>query len=116
MPCHQEHPRTLSELREITRRHFFQQCGVGVGKIALASMLAKSMTSGAFASNAIQNPQSKIQNPLAVKPPHFAAKAKRVIYLFQVGAPSQLDLFDPKPTLAKFDGQPIPSDFVKDQR
>ena len=38
MPCHQEHPRNLYELREITRRHFFQQCGVGVGKIALASL------------------------------------------------------------------------------
>ena len=47
-----------------------------------------------------------------MKPPHFPAKAKRVIYLFQVGAPSQLDLYDPKPMLAKYDGQPIPADFV----
>src|SRR5438094_4189829 len=113
MPCNCPHPKNLWELREITRRHFFQQCGVGVGKIALASMLAggaRSVFAGPATLPALAN------NPLAPKPPHFAAKAKRVIYLFQVGAPSQLDLFDPKPTLAKFDGQPIPSDFVKDQR
>src|SRR5207248_10790516 len=49
-------------------------------------------------------------------PPHFAPKAKRVIYLFMVGAPSQLDLYDNKPTLVKYDGQPIPQEYVKDQR
>jgi hypothetical protein len=49
-------------------------------------------------------------NPLAVKPPHFPAKAKRVIFLFLVGGPSQMDLFDPKPELAKRHGQPLPPD------
>src|SRR5690242_15646227 len=102
MPCHQHHPKNLWELREITRRHFFQQCGVGVGKIALASMLAGSARS-VFAGPATSPATSLANNPLAPRPPHFAAKAKRVIYLFQVGAPSQLDLYDPKPTLAKFD-------------
>jgi len=90
-------------LRATTRRQFFRDCGVGVGKIALASLLCR----GAVASAA---------NPLAVRQPHFAAKAKRVIYLFMAGAPSQLDMFDYKPTLVKFDGQPIPPDIVKDQR
>ena len=92
-----------ARLRDVTRRQFFRDCGVGVGKIALASLLAR----GAMAAPA---------NPLAIRQPHFAAKAKRVIYLFMAGAPSQLDLFDFKPTLMKYDGQPIPPDIVKDQR
>ncbi|MBN4046856.1 DUF1501 domain-containing protein, partial [bacterium AH-315-P07] len=86
-------------------RHFFEECGVGVGKIALASLLAGN---SAFAANTL--------NPLAVKAPHFAAKAKRVIYLFMAGAPSQLDLFDFKPTLKKYDGVKIPESVLKDQR
>jgi hypothetical protein len=53
---------------------------------------------------------------MAVKPPHFAPRAKHVIYLFMAGAPSQLDLFDPKPALVKYDGQPVPASVVKDQR
>jgi hypothetical protein len=119
MPCHQEHPRNLSELRDITRRHFFEQCGVGVGKIALASMLAGNATR-AFGSTKppLAGPASAglAPNPMAPRPTHFPAKAKRVIYLFMVGAPSQLDLYDNKPQLVKYDGQPIPADFVKDQR
>ncbi len=55
-------------------------------------------------------------DPMAPRPPHFAPKAKRVIYLFMAGAPSQLDLFDFKPSLKKFDGQPVPAEVVKDQR
>ena len=53
---------------------------------------------------------------LAPRPPHFAPKAKRVIHLFMAGAPSQLDLFDYKPALRKFDGKPLPAEVVKDQR
>jgi len=98
----------LSALRRrITRRHFFATCGVGVGKIALASLLAE---------RALASGNAAAPNPLAPRPAHFAAKAKRVIYLFMAGAPSQLDLFDYKPALAKFDGQPIPAHIVKDQR
>ena len=55
-------------------------------------------------------------NPLAPRKPHFAAKAKSVIYLFMAGGPSQLDLFDYKPTLAKLDGQPIPPSVLKDAK
>jgi Protein of unknown function (DUF1501) len=91
--------------RAITRRHFYRDCGVGIGKIALASLLVGSrpVTGGSA-------------DPLTPRPPHFAPKAKRVIYLFMAGAPSQLDLFDPKPALVKFDGKPVPAEVVKDQR
>ena len=84
-----------------TRRFFFRECGVGLGKIALASLLADGARSSSLA---------------AAKSPHFPAKAKRVIFLFMAGAPSQLDLFDNKPTLIKHDGQPVPAEVVKDQR
>src|SRR5947207_1530900 len=106
--------RSIEDLRLLTRRHFFRDCGLGVGKIALASMLAGSVR--ALGSLAATQPALGMANPLAVRPPHFKARAKRVIYLFQVGAPSQLDLFDAKPSLVKYDGQPIPAEFVKDQR
>ncbi len=91
--------------RAVTRRHFYRECGVGVGKIALASLLLGSRRSiGAS------------PDPLSPRPPHYAPKAKRVIYLFMAGAPSQLDLFDHKPALARFDGKPVPAEVVKDQR
>jgi hypothetical protein len=97
-----------------TRRYFFRDCGVGVAKIALASLLVESRTRGDAGTG---NPASlSISNPLAPRPPHFAPRAKRVIFLFMAGAPSQLDLFDFKPALRKYDGQPIPAEVVKDQR
>ncbi|MCE7974201.1 MAG: DUF1501 domain-containing protein [Leptolyngbya sp. PLA1] len=54
--------------------------------------------------------------PLAAKPPHFPARAKRVIFLHMAGAPSQIDLFDPKPMLARHDGQPAPEELIKGER
>src|SRR5215210_7966450 len=93
-----------------TRRHFFRECGVGVGKIALASLLSEALPSGAFAS-----PIGAV-NPLAPKVPHFAPKARRVIHLFMAGAPSQLDLFDSKPELAKLEGKPLPPSVYGSQR
>jgi uncharacterized protein (DUF1501 family) len=104
--------RSIDHLRTITRRHFYGQCGVGLGQIALASLLAGELMPGvskaALAASA--------DNPLAPRPSHYAPKAKRVIYLFMAGAPSQLDLFDYKPALVKHDGQPIPAEIVRDQR
>ncbi len=105
---------TQEQLRALTRRQLFSDCGIGIGKVALASLLCSG--SSALSSSQIANPKSQLPNPLAPKLPHFAAKAKRIIYLFMVGAPSQLELYDYKPTLAKFDGHPIPESFVKDQR
>ena len=99
---------------ERTRRHFFRDCGVGVGKIALATLLAESQARTAWAG--AEPDRSAPRDVLAPRPPHFAPKARRVIFLFMAGAPSQLDLFDDKPTLRKFDGRPIPAEVVKDQR
>lgn len=90
-----------------TRRQFFSECGIGVGKIALASLVANGVARGASAAP---------PNPLAVRPSDVPAKAKRVIYLFMAGAPSQLDLFDHRPALKQYDGQPVPASVVKDQR
>jgi hypothetical protein len=99
---------TYNPLLHVTRRHFFRECGVGVGKIALASLLTGAIPRSARATAAA--------NPLAVKAPHFTPKVKRVIYLFMAGAPSQLDLFDYKPTLAKYEGKPIPPSIIGGQR
>ena len=99
-----------SPSHESTRRHFFRECGVGVGKIALGSLLAGSLPSSAFAEG---DPNVHTNPP---KAPHFFPKAKRVIYLFMAGAPSQLDLFSFKPKLAQLEGQPIPPSVIDGQR
>ncbi|NBR87592.1 MAG: DUF1501 domain-containing protein [Verrucomicrobia bacterium] len=91
--------------REVTRRWFFEQCGVGLGAIALQQLLRQ---------NAVAAPLG--ENPLAPKQPHFKAKAKRVIYLFMAGGPSHLELFDNKPELAKWDGKLPPAELIKDYR
>jgi uncharacterized protein (DUF1501 family) len=96
----------------IARRHFFRDCGVGVGKIALASLL----TGAAPGRAADPSLSRRAGNPLAPKQPHFAPKAKRVIHLFMAGAPSQLDLFDHKPELARLEGKPIPPSVIMGQR
>jgi len=92
--------------KAVTRRWFFQQCGVGLGAVALGSLFRES----GWASPAA------IANPLAPKQPHFPAKAKRVIFLFMAGAPSHLELFDNKPELTKWNGKAPPADLVKDYR
>lgn len=93
--------------RLVTRRWFFRQCGVGLGGIALGSLLGADKAFGAT---------PKTVNPLGPRTPHFTPKAKRVIYLFMAGAPSQIDMFDHKPALAKYDGQPVPAELVKGQK
>ena len=91
---------------QVARRHFLNECGIGLGKAALGSLLIGGMPR----SNAADSVQS---NPLVAKQPHFPGRAKAVIHLFMAGAPSHLDLFDYKPELVKRDGQPAPDDFVK---
>ncbi len=93
------------DVRQQTRRHFFQNCGVGVGKIALASLLAKNVASA-----------EDLSSPTVPKPAPFPPSAKRVIYLFMAGAPSQLELFDWKPLLKKLEGKPIPPSVIQGQR
>ncbi len=92
--------RQSEKLLDITRRHFFKQTGFGIGAMALSSLLDENT----FAAGAIQRVQ------------HFAPKAKRIIYLFMAGAPSTLDLFDNKPALRKYDGQPCPDEYIKGER
>ena len=90
--------------RLLSRRWFLQDCGVGMAGLALSSLVAREAKSKAPA------------NPLAIRAPHFKPKAKRVIYMFMAGAPSHLELFDPKPELQKRDGQLPPADLLKDYR
>ncbi|HYG78001.1 MAG TPA: DUF1501 domain-containing protein [Planctomycetota bacterium] len=91
-------------LQALTRRHFFKQSGLGIGALALTSLLNEKL----FAADRT--------DPLAVKPPHFAPKAKNIIYLFMAGAPSQLDMFDYKPKLIELNGQKIPEEIIKGER
>jgi Protein of unknown function (DUF1501) len=97
----------INEFRLIqSRRSFFRRCAGGIGTIALADLLAKE---GRAATD-----QPVLQDPLAPKPPHFAGKAKNVIFLFMEGAPSQMDLYDPKPALKKWHGHALPPSLTKD--
>ena len=90
-----------------TRRWFFRDCGVGLGAAALHALLGGPAQAGSLPASA---------NPLAPRQPHFPPTAKRVIYLFQAGAPSHLELFDYKPALAKFDGTLPPPELLKGYR
>ena len=88
------------------RRHFLRECGVGIGKIGLASLLVQERAATASQGSAA----------FAPRPSHFRPRAQAVIHLFMAGAPSQLDLFDYKPALAKYEGKPIPPEIIGGQR
>jgi hypothetical protein len=92
----------------VSRRWFFEQCGIGLGAMALGHLLADA----GLAASATEAPA----NPLAPKKPHYTPKAKSIIFLFMAGAPSHLELFDFKPQLAKFDGTLPPADLLKGYR
>ena len=95
-------------LRDRTRRHFFSQCFVGLGNIALGGLLANGkLTAGNV---------PRVENPLAPKAPHFTPKVKRVIYLFMAGAPSQFETWLYRPKLGELDGQPTPDSFLEGKR
>src|SRR5580698_9270207 len=89
---------------QINRRRFLSRLSLGIGSVALGSLLIPDL----FKSNA--------EESTIVGLPHFAPRAKRIIYLFQNGAPSQLDLFDPKPLLIKMQGQDLPASIRNGQR
>src|SRR5262245_32418940 len=91
---------TDRELQRITRRHFFGSAGFGIGSLALAS----TMNDRLFAADSLPGGF------------HHAPKAKSIIFLFMAGAPSQLDLFDYKPKLTQYDGQPCPEELIKGER
>ncbi|WP_337044728.1 DUF1501 domain-containing protein [Emticicia sp. 17c] len=90
----------------ITRRHFLSKSAVGLGSMALGSLLIPGLFTG--------EEENLAQLPLGL--PHFAPKAKRVIYLFQNGAPSQLETFDYKPMLNKMAGEDLPESIRGGQR
>jgi uncharacterized protein (DUF1501 family) len=89
-----------------SRRRFFRDCAGGIGTIALAELLARDGRAAGLPD----------VNPLAPKKPHFAPKAKNVIFMFMEGGPSQMDLFDPKPELQKWSGKPLPESMTKNMR
>src|SRR3982751_2875202 len=87
---------------DMTRRHFFGRGATGLGVAALASLMGRDV-------------QAAVHGGLPGLP-HFAPKAKRVIYLFQSGGPSQMELFDYKPRLTEFQGNELPESIRKGQR
>ncbi len=89
-----------------SRREFLLRSGAGFGALALNSLLAQQTAAAPV-------PVGKVISPLAARKPHFAPKAKSVIFLFMEGGPSHMDLFDPKPALKKLAGKPIPPSFGK---
>lgn len=98
------HPFRLAD-RFLTRRDFLSRCGMGFGLLGLANVLGtRLLESTAGAAEVSSN------WPLAPRPAHFAAKAKRVIHIFANGGPSHVDTFDPKPALARLHGKPLPMD------
>ena len=88
----------------MSRRHFLNSFGMGLGSIALSSLLKPEALLGATNSRG------------SLGTSHFPPKAKRIIYLFQSGGPSQLDLYDPKPTLIKKHGTELPEEIRQGQR
>src|SRR5881628_1676004 len=96
----------LENLKFLTRRKFFQQCGTGMGALALASLLNENLFAASGKGLAAPAPLG----------PHFKPKAKNIIYLFQSGGPSHLDLFDYKPELIKRNGQQMPEEVLKNIR
>jgi hypothetical protein len=93
-------------LRLLSRRALFSRLGSGAGALALSVLLAEEQAAGAVGAAA--------RYDLLPRPPHFGGRAKRIIYLFQNGGPSQVDLFDPKPELSRRDGQKPGEGFVND--
>ena len=84
-----------------TRRQFLQRAGMGFGALSLAALFGNELFAPAARAAAAEA-------TLLPKAPPFPAKAKRVMHIFAQGAPSHVDTWDPKPSLAKYDGQPMP--------
>jgi hypothetical protein len=91
----------------ISRRHLLRRTGAGFGGVALSALLQEGQARATTTAAG---------NPLAPQPPHFVPRAKRVIFLFMPGGPSQVDTFDPKPRLTADDGKPAPKAYLGQQR
>src|SRR5262245_59599142 len=85
----------------VTRRELLVRAGGGMGAIALAALLGRAAQARTVQGN---DPDAPAANPLAVREPHFAPRAKRAVWLFMDGGPSHIDLFDYKPELDKYAG------------
>jgi hypothetical protein len=96
-------------LQEQTRRHFLKKCASGLGAVALGSLIGCN-------SSSPEKKAEEVMNSLAEKLPHFAPKAKSIIYLHMAGAPSQLELFDYKPDLEKLDGLDCPQSLLEGKK
>ena len=109
-------------LRQRTRRHFFADCGLGVGAMALGSLLGTEGPAAAADRDAASGRSragrdaTSSANPLLARQGHFPARARSVIYLFMAGGPSQLEMFDYKPRLQEYSGRPIPDSFIQGRR
>jgi hypothetical protein len=103
-------------LKRLTRRHFLKESRTGIGLMALGSFLSGCDWLGSKKTVASAAPVFDPARPLAPKLPHFAAKAKSVIYLHMAGAPSQLELFDYKPDLHQLDGKDCPASFLEGKK
>src|SRR3954465_6527971 len=87
-----------------SRRQLLRRAGAGFGSLALTAMLAEEVRA------------TSAENPLTPRAPHFPARARRVIFLFMPGGPSQVDTFDPKPRLARDNGKPSPKLYLGQKR
>jgi hypothetical protein len=105
------HPQRLAD-RFLTRREMLCRCGVGFGALGLAGLLGDA---GLLAPAGAAEGGAAL-HPLAPKVPHFRPQAKHVIHIFLNGGPSHVDTFDPKPMLAKYDGQPLPTGNLPTER
>ena len=108
----------LAFLQARTRRHFLRSLGGGLGTVFLGTLASKFAPSvqAAGAETAALDFSRDPRTPLSTLPPQFTAKARRVIYLHMAGAPSQLELFEHKPELKRFDGQDCPASFLAGKR
>src|SRR6266581_4311647 len=105
-----------NDIVTVTRRDFLATAASGLGGLAFASLLQSQGLLAGPKSGPALNSQLSTLNPLAVRPPHFAPKAKQCIFLFMEGGTSQVDLFDPKPKLNEMNGKKLPDSFTKNVR
>src|SRR5215210_1486148 len=94
-------------MRPTSRREWLTQAGTGLGMLGLAGILADA---------GLLSAAGPVVNPLAPRKPHFPAKARHVIHIYLNGGPSQMDTFDPKPLLKKYEGQKLPAGNLTTER
>src|SRR5438093_1369546 len=99
-----------TDMNPMTRRQVLRRFANGFGLLGLAGLLSEDFASSVLAAGA------SASNPLLARPPHFPAKAKRIIFLFMSGGPSHVDTFDPKPRLIADNGKPLPFEKPKLER